>query len=48
MLDENLALNEHIRVMQNKMSKNIGIMYKTKLFFTPCALKSLYFSFIYC
>ena len=44
MLDENLAWKKHIELIESKMSKNIGILYKAKFLLT--CLKNTYFSFI--
>ena len=27
MVDENLTWNDHIRILENKLSKNIGLLY---------------------
>jgi len=47
-LDENVTWREHISVIENKVSKNIGILYKAKEFLNQSCLKYIYFSFIHC
>ena len=46
-LDENLTWNKHIHVIENKISKNIGILFKAKYILNQKCLKSIYFSFIH-
>ena len=46
MLDENLTWKEHIELIESKMSKNIGILYKAKFLLNKTCLKNIYFSFI--
>ena len=45
-LNENLCWKKHIEVLESKLSKNIGILYKVKPFLNLNCLKQLYFSFI--
>ena len=47
MLDEHLTWRNHITTIENKMSKNLGLLYKAKRVLNMNALKSLYFSFIH-
>ena len=47
LLDEHLSWKNHILVVENKVSKNIGILQKTKNIFCKSGLKTLYFSFIH-
>ncbi|XP_065664405.1 uncharacterized protein LOC136086066 [Hydra vulgaris] len=46
-LDENVTWREHISVVENKVSKNIGILYKAKQVLNQSCLKYIYFSFIH-
>ena len=46
MLDENLTWKKHIELIESKMSKNIGILYKAKFLLNKTCLKNIYFSFI--
>ena len=46
-IHEHLTWNEHISVIENKISKNLGLLYKAKSMLDVCALKKLYFSFIH-
>jgi len=45
-LDENLSWNSHIQHVTNKISKNLGVLYKTRFILDKNSLKQLYFSFI--
>ena len=47
MLDEHLTWRNHITTIKNKISKNLGLLYKAKRVLNMNALKSLYFSFIH-
>ena len=46
LLDENLNWKDHIHCIENKISKNIGILYKARLVLNEKSTKQLYFSFI--
>ena len=46
-LDEHCNWKEHIQLVQSKISKNLGIMYKSKRLLNQHCLKTLYFSFIH-
>ena len=46
-IDEHLTLKEHITVIENKVSKNLGLLYRTGRVLDSTALKNLYFSFIH-
>ena len=46
LLDEHLSWKNHISVVENKVSKNIGVSHKAKNIFTKGGLKTLYFSFV--
>ena len=45
MLDENLTLKKHIELIESKMSKNIGIIYKAKFLLNKTCLKIYIFLF---
>ena len=47
LLDERLSSENHISVVENKVSKNIGILHKAKNIFSKGGLKTLYFSFLH-
>ena len=47
MLDENLTWKNHIELIENKTSKNIGLLYKANFLLNQNCLKSIYFSFIH-
>ena len=45
-LDEHLTWKKHINLIENKVSKNVGIVYKTSKLINSKCLRSIYFSFI--
>ena len=45
--DEHLTSKEHIPVIENKISKNLGLLYRAKRVLDNNALKKLYFSFFH-
>ena len=47
LLDENLTWSNHISCIHNKISKNIGLLYKARSYLNRKCLKQLYFSFIH-
>ena len=47
LFDENLTWKNHIHLIENKIAKNIGILYKAKSTINQHGLKSLYYSFIH-
>ena len=47
LFDENLTWNNHIHPTENKISKNVGILYKAKYTINQHGLKSLYYSFLH-
>ena len=47
MMDEPLNWKDHINVIENKLSKNLGLLHKAKQFLNAKAMKSLYFSLIH-
>ena len=46
-LDENLSWKDHIKYIENKVAKNIGLLYRTKLFLDKNSLLTLYHSHIH-
>ena len=46
-IDENLSWKQHIEILSSKISKNIGILYKSRDALSRQCLKQLYFSFIH-
>ena len=47
LFDENFTWNNHIHLIENKISKNVGILHKAKYTINQHGLKSLYNSFIH-
>ena len=47
LLDENLSWKSHTQTIENKIAKNIAILYKAKPFLNVNSLKCLYFSFVH-
>ena len=45
-LDENINWNWHIKLVENKILKSNGILYRASLYLDKESLKSIYFSFI--
>ena len=46
-LDENLTWKDHIRYLENKIAKNIGLLFRSKPYLTKKCLLSLYYSYIH-
>ena len=46
MLDKNLCWKEHIKYIESKIAKNIGLLYKAKPYIDKHSLLSLYHSYI--
>ena len=46
-LDEHLCWKSHISHIASKVSKSIGIIYKSSFCLTRSALRTLYFAFVY-
>ena len=46
-LDENLSWKDHIRHTENKIAKNIGLLFRSKPYLTTKCLLSLYYSYIH-
>ena len=47
MLDENVNWQEHIRTVENKIAKNIGLNYRAKYLLNESSLKRIYFAYIH-
>ena len=47
LLDENLNWKEHIKYTENKIAKNLGLLYKARPSLERNALLALYYSYIY-
>ena len=47
LLDHNLSWKEHIKYLENKIAKNIGLMYRGKAFLDKESLLALYYSYIH-
>ena len=45
LVDEHLSWPDHINILENKLSKNLGLLYKSKHFLNAIGMKSLYYSF---
>ena len=46
-LDENVSWKYHIKTVENKLSKNIGLLCRAKQFLDETSLKTIYFSYIH-
>ena len=46
-IDDNLSWKEHIKYLENKITKNIGLMYRAKPFLDKESLLALYYSYIH-
>ena len=47
LLDENLSWKDHIKYIENKVAKNIGLLYRVKQFLDKNSLLTLYYSYIH-
>ena len=47
LLDQHLTWKEHIKLTENKIAKNIGILYKARPYLDKRALLCLYYSYIH-
>ena len=47
LLGENLSWKEHIKYNENKIAKNLGLLYKAKHYLNKRSLLVLYYSFIH-
>ena len=46
MLDEHISWNDHARTVENKIAKNIGLLYRVNQFLNEDSLKTVHFSYI--
>ena len=46
-IDECITWKGHIRTVENKIAKNIGLLYPDKQLLNTSSLKSIYFSYIH-
>ena len=46
-LDENISWEEHIRTVETKLAKNVGLLYRGKPLLEEKSLKSIYFVYIH-
>ena len=46
-LDENLSWKSHIKLLENKIVINVGMLYKAKFILNQKSLKSIYYAFIH-
>ena len=47
MADENLTWNDHIHILENTLSKTIGLLYRSKPYLDKSTMTTLYFSFFH-
>ena len=47
LIEEHLTWKEHITLIENKVSKNLGLLHRARRVLDSTALKNLYFSFIH-
>ena len=47
MLDEHISWIDHVRTVENKIAKNIGLLYGVSQFLNEDSLKTVYFSYIH-
>ena len=47
LLDENLSWKDHIKCVETRVAKNIGLLYRAKLFLDKNLLLTLYYSYIH-
>ena len=47
LLDDNLSWKEHIKYLENELAKDIGLMYRAKLFLDKKSLLAIYYSYIH-
>ena len=47
MLDEHISCIDHVRTVENKIAKNIGLLYRVSQFLDEDSLKTVYFSYIH-
>ena len=46
-VDESLTWNDHIHILENKLSKNISLLYRVKPYLDKNTMTTLYFSFFH-
>ena len=47
MLDEHISWTDHVRTVENKIAKNIGLLYRVSQFLNEDSLKTVYFLYIH-
>ena len=47
MLDEHISWNDHIKTVESKSAKNIGLLNRASYFLNEHSLKTIYFSYIH-
>ena len=47
MLDEQISWNDHIKTVESKLAKNIGLLNHASYFLNDLSLKTIYFSYIH-
>ena len=47
MLDEHISWIDYVRTVENKIAKNIGLLYRVSQFLNGDSLKTVYFSYIH-
>ena len=47
LVDEHLSWSDHINILENKLSENLSLLYKSKHFLNANGIKSLYYSFLH-
>ena len=46
MVDESLTWIDHIKLAEDKLSKNLGLLHKAKNYFNKKSMESLYIDFL--
>ena len=46
-LDEHISWFDHVRTVENKIAKNIGLLYRVSQFLNEDSLKTVYFLYIH-
>ena len=47
LIDEHLTWKDNLTAIENKVSKNLGLLYRTRVVLYSTALKNMYFPFIH-
>ena len=47
MIDENISWRDHIKTVENKLSKNIGLLYQAKQFLDKNSLNIIFFIYTF-